>query len=351
MKKSILNELFKHIKQYDESLIITYLKKTNEYDEDFIEIQLEEVKKFLNKQQDLNINKERINSRNLKSLKDNTIYTLKMLNENDLNNVILKIQSIIKYKIKNNDILSNFDYKLRNIQNYNNIDLNKFVDFKDLNKKIYFSNNKYKVLIYVDDIVIKLTIYDLIELVSNKETFKEQLDFLNILFDYSKFELEFKESIIDNNKLNLLKFEELLTKTKKIKRLKDTYRFLVNYANNTYNTLNVNTQNEYYFFIAYSKICEETNTKLTITSQNVKMLNLLGIIKNVNYETISLEEEIRINKDNQFKNVKLYSIQNFDIEEVLKTIELLNEKDIDYKNLTEKVISEKLGEEFKNRVF
>lgn len=361
MKKSIIKKFLKVNKNnpITDDSICSFLIGEGKYLEDYRDMQLESFYKFIDSLGDKGKlsreAKDRSDKNNSSSMNKNPIKTLKMIeNENHLDDFIKSVSHYIKLDKSNlEEIRGSFSLGLKNIQNYKEIDHEKLFNFSELlGRKTYLSKDKYKTIIYLNDYIVYLTIFDILTIILGYNTFSEQVEYLNNLFNYDEFDQLIKEdyfSMCDSNKDVL----DRLDNGQKLKRIKKVMDFAIVHSKNSFNSLNINSEGDYFFFLPSSIVSENLGMAQSSVQEYLRFSAVLGLINTVSYETVSIEEDIRINKANAFKKVNLYSFSDLDskYQDVDNMIELCRKEKITMKKITKNFLKNRFGEEFSEKIY
>lgn len=348
MKKKVLRKFYEvyNINFTDEQ-IINFLKEQNVYKEQFENIQLKEVKDYV---ENLNISKDnkRISKR---ENKEKEIFTLKKINDKD--EVIEFIKEEMKKKVRLKEeniekIRSNFNYKRNAISNFSTINIKELFDFDDIICRTSYKKNRYRLFIKIDYVIIYMSIFDIIEILYDKKFFKYQVEYLYNLFRYEEFDNKVKDKIIqkeeDNKKFLKEQNNKLLNRQTKV------INYLMSYERNSFDPKNRDKKGNFYFFLSKQKLAEDLGISSTRAQDILKFLLFLNIIKLVPYNNIELEDEIRINKENKYNNVNLYRITYFDREKdnILENLIICKEQKISTKTITEKFLKKHFPDRVKD---
>ena len=361
--KKLFYNIYKNVEKITDVEIINFLKENNEYDENYYDLLKDELLLFLELNTEKRVEEEN-NKEELKKEKDlYCVYNILKEDTEFTSFVKQNIKERVKIKKENiKDIINSFTHKKRNIDNYNSIDLYDLFDFSFFFycKNIEYincskKNDKYRIFIKKDNDIVFLSIFDIVCILYDKENFKQAIEYLNEIFNWEKFSELYKKEIINKNNNNA----KYLNENKDdyyINKYYDILNILLTFENNSFSELNRTKTGEHYFFISKNKLSELSKKPPTTVNNYINFLTLLGFIEKVNYNDISLESDIRINKNNRFNKVNILKINDFYKidKEIKENISYVNknkikDKDLRIKNLEEKNKIELLDKIYPNR--
>ena len=335
MKTKIKKQFFEKYKnkEINKEIIINFLKEEEEYDEEYEDIQIEEIEEFIN-----------LNKENKEKKEENKKDTYNVYNIRDNEEIKKEIKNNIKIKYDNiEEIRSNFDYMKTSIENFGNINILNYIDiYIDYDIKCTRGYKNYKLFLIFGKNVYYADIYTIIGIIYNISTFKHQLKKLKEIFGWEYYEKQYKEYIINKNNKNIKFLDEKIGKklSKRLKKYKDIIKIIIKLENKLYNDMNRTKSGYSYIFISKNKIAEYGFSR-TKVGDCINLLSYIGFIEKVDYNNeLTLEADIRINKNNKHNKVNIIKINDFTSKEycAIKKIKYLEEnklldRDIKKKNI------------------
>lgn len=353
-------EIFRN-KPLEEMEIVEFLKKENIYDEDFEELQIEELRKYIKYRKDRE--EYKINEK-VESEVDGVI------NQTfDRQFVLLKIDENLKMKKKLKEsmlinekaipeLINNIKKNLTNIENYNNINPIDIIIFSDdITFRSSYKRGKYRIFIKDDNEITFSSLYDLIGIIYELSTFKKQVEKLNSLLKWEVFEQELRKNTLEKNKKN----RDFLKKiSKKYPKIFKDYQKILNQLtlleDNNFNDLNRTLDGYHYIFCSKEHLSKLTNFKPTKTFEALTLFSFLGLIDKIHYNKLTIDDKVRINKNKTnkiYKDVNLFSINDFKEKEsyIIEKIEKMIDNKLKARDLTQKNILNIFGENEYLRIF